>query len=484
MAMVLSIRASSVLVACPAVHAARPLSKVGFPTRASRHALGLAVPHCPQNYALSSPVLGRGEFLMTYNRLGWAIPCRHMQMRSLSVLGHSEEANRDGRASAARVTKWGVATNVSLAMMKYFAGTLTASSALIADAAHSLSDLLTDMITLFVVDAARIPPDEDHPYGHGRFEAVGSLMVSIILAGTATGVGWSSFNVLAEWWTSGVIENGLTTSGYGAVAVLACVTSLISKEALYHATVRVGHDIGSPTLLANAWHHRSDALSSVAALLGVGGSLAGVPWLDPAAGILVSCLVAKAGLEIGWQALEEVTDKVDPSANTHVAVKEVAASIAGVLSIDRLRTRRMGPYLFVDVRIFVDPLISVSAARNVAEHLRREVHKAEPTVSEVLVHVTPYKDPPIAVGTNTLMRPHVELEREVRTSLEGSPGILGIARVITHYVPEEGIHLKVDIVCDFDITIREAREIALQAKLALESLPDVFSVDVDLDLKV
>uniref|UniRef100_A0A7S4VRT5 Cation efflux protein cytoplasmic domain-containing protein n=1 Tax=Alexandrium monilatum TaxID=311494 RepID=A0A7S4VRT5_9DINO len=381
------------------------------------------------------------------------------------------------RRLALRVTWWGAGTNVSLAAMKWIAGSLTGSTALVADAAHSLSDLLSDIITLFVVDVARVPPDPAHPYGHGRFEAVGSLSVAAVLVATAGGVGWASISVVAGWWRTGAVECALAESGYGGLAVAACVVSLLSKEALYHATIRVGRTVDSQTLVANAWHHRSDALSSVAALVGVGGSMVGMPLLDPAAGLLVSALVAKAGVEIGWEAVAEVTEKAEPGEEVREAVRAIARATAGVVSIDRLRTRKMGPFSLVDLCIEVDPEISVSAAYQVGEHLRHEIHRSQPNVSEVLVTVVPFQR-----GTVALMRPHTEVEREVRALLASVPGIRGVSHVIAHYVPGDGIRLKVDIVCDSSITVRDACGIAGEARSVLEGLHGISSVDVDLEL--
>lgn len=406
------------------------------------------------------------------------------QEASTSTAENLVVAESDGRAAAMRVTWWGAGTNISLAALKYAAGCLTGSSALVADAAHSLSDLLSDIITLFVVDAARLPPDEDHPYGHGRFEAVGSLSVAVVLVATAGGVGWSSAGTLLDWWCGSAFESGLAESGYGSLAVSACIISLVAKEALYHATVRVGNDIGSQTLIANAWHHRSDAFSSVAALLGVGGSLAGVPWLDPMAGVLVSGLVAKAGIEIGWEAIGEVTEKAVPDDETLMAVQRAAASTTGVTSIDRLRTRRMGPYALVDLHACVDPCISVSAAHNVARHLSHQIKMSARGISEVLIHIVPERHPGTTASSSALLRPHVDVEREVRVALERIPEIHGVSHVITHYVANAGIHLKVDIVCDDSITIKSASGIARKAKHILEELQDVTSVDVDLELQV
>jgi len=409
-------------------------------------------------------------------------------MGSKSRTPASEEqafvADTDSRAAALRVTWWGAGTNVSLAAVKYATGSLTGSTALVADAAHSMSDLLSDVVTLVVVDAARRPPDENHPYGHGRFETLGSLSVAAILVATAGGVGWHALLDIHGWWQTGTLGDTLASSGYGGCAVVACIISLASKEALYHATVQVGREVNSQILIANAWHHRSDALSSVAALVGVGGSLAGIPLLDPVAGLFVSGLVAKVGIEIGYESVCEVTEKVMVDSHTQESVNNSAAETPGVVRIDRLRTRKMGPYFLVDVVAEVDPQISISAAHHVAERLRREIHKSEKDVSEVLVNVVPYKQGGTSMAGATLMRTHDEVENEVRLALTQIPAILDVSDVVTHYEPDVGIRLKVDINCAEDITLQMACQTGREAKKLLSQLPDVISVDVDLDLDV
>jgi cation diffusion facilitator family transporter len=400
----------------------------------------------------------------------------------------------EGRSAALRVTWLGCGANVSLAALKYGAGTLSGSSALIADAAHSLSDMLSDFVTLFVVHYARVPADEDYPYGHGRFEALGSLAVSAVLVGTAGGICWETVSTLLEYWHSGIVENSILDSGYGGLAMAACGISLVTKEMLYHATVNVGRNINSQTLIANAWHHRSDAWSSVAALAGVGGCLVGIPVLDPVSGLLVSGLVAKAGFEIAWDAAQEVTEKVQADDEVIRAVRAAAGETEGILGIHRLRSRKMGPYCLVDLHVHVHPDISVSAGHHVAERLRHRIISSEPHVSEVLVHIEPFARADF-LDADIEMRPHPEVEREVRQVLAKVPEIIGVADVIVHYVPmtsshvmtlgvSHGIHLKVDIICDEEITVREAIAIAQRAKGILQKVEGVTYVDVDLELEV
>lgn len=213
-----------------------------------------------------------------------------------------------------------------------------------------------------------------------------------------------------------------------------------------------------------------------------------MPWLDPVSGLLVSALVAKAGSEIGWSALQEIMERSFPDDETRLAVEEAAAATAGVVRTSRLRARRMGPYELVDLRVEVDPLISMSAAHNIAKHLQNHIQDAVPSISEVFVHIAPaasaHAQEAASPKRDELMRPHAEVEREVRVALEHIPEIIGVSHVITYYKPSEGIQLKVDIICDEDLSIRTACRIARKAKRVLCRLPNITSVDVDLELDV
>jgi len=417
-----------------------------------------------------------------------------MQLRrcAASQGAQMELSELEGRNAALRVTWWGFGANVGLAGLKYVAGTLACSSALIADAAHSLSDLLTDFVTLFVLHYARVPADEDHPFGHGRFEALGSLAVSAVLIGTAGGIAWDALSTLQTVLAGSGAENAVLASGYGSVALGVCAISLVTKEMLYHASARVGRRINSQTLIANAWHHRSDALSSVACLVGVGGCMVGFPLLDPMAGLVVSGMVAKTGVEIAWEAALEVTERAEADDGLLVAVRAAAATTDGVLSIHGLRARKMGPYSMVYLHVDVDPDISVSAGYHVAERLRHKILTSESNVSEVLVHIQPFARAKYQAA-DVSMRSHTEVEREVRQVLGSVPEIRGVADVNVGYIPmssshvmlrgmSHGIHLKVDIICRQDITVGAANAIASDARGILLKLEGIAYVDVNLDL--
>jgi len=188
---------------------------------------------------------------------------------------------------------------------------------MIADGVHSLSDLVTDGITLWAARLTHKPQDADHPYGHGKFEAVGSLTISVTLAVTAGGIGWQAIESIQT------ILSGAELAVPTGIALVAAVVSIAVKEVLYHTTLRVGTRWNSKVVKANAWHHRSDSISTLVALVGVVGAMVRVPILDPVAGLFVSGLILKAALELGWDSLRDLTDEnVDA---------RLLSSVAGVL---------------------------------------------------------------------------------------------------------------------------------------------------------
>jgi len=275
-----------------------------------------------------------------------------------SPVAGAEVAVAEADAEANRITWIGAVVNVLLAGFKLLAGLLCGSAALVADAGHSLSDLISDLVTLATLRVSRLPPDADHPYGHGRFEALGALMIGFLLVATAWGFGQHAYADLAHQIATyhfmsepvqaassvgsaahghahgsgsgllGELAAGLkqswfssTSSGapswlrseHGA-ALLAAVASIGIKEWLYQITAAVGKKQNSQVLVANAWHHRSDALSSVVALVGIAGACLGFPMLDPLAGLGVAAMVATTGVHVGWDSIQQLTDGVDEKA--------------------------------------------------------------------------------------------------------------------------------------------------------------------------
>ena len=212
---------------------------------------------------------------------------------------------------ADRITKVGAVANMGMAALKGVVGTAACSPALQADAVHSLSDLVSDGVSLWALHRARRPPDKYYPYGHGKFEAVGSACVGGLLVAAGGGIGIHAIQAAVDACSAVEVSQAALGLQLGAAAVAALSVGI--KEALYRQTLTVAAEVRSSTLAANAWHHRSDALSSVVALVGIGGCACGVPLLDPLAGVVVSALILKEGASIGSQALGELTDsQVEP----------------------------------------------------------------------------------------------------------------------------------------------------------------------------
>ncbi len=374
---------------------------------------------------------------------------------------------------ALSVTWLGLIANLLMAIAKGFVGIISHSSALIADAGHSFSDLLSDMVTLWAVRMAGIPKDENHPYGHGKFETVGSFFVALMLVFTGIGVAW---HVLNKMNSPEVPETP---------ALWMAAIAIVVKEALFHLTRMVGRRSGSRILLANAWHHRSDAISSVAALVGIAGANWGIPMMDPIAGVLVAGLIVKAGIDIGYESLRELPDEI-PEEEVIIELKKILADVEGVDHYHEMRARRMGPHLLVDLHIEVDSMMSISAAHQVAERVRLRILDKIPAVNEVLVHVDAEDDFIEEEGGESsrdivLMRPQKEIEADVKKVINEIPEITGVTHIYCHYL-NQNLSVQVNIMLDTEMRIIEAQKIASKARMKIEQIKDIDDADLHLEL--
>lgn len=373
--------------------------------------------------------------------------------------------DRSGKDSV-RVTVVGVIANIVLALLKGLVGFLSQSTALIADAAHSLSDLLSDAVTLWSVTISRKPVDDSHPYGHGKFETIGTLFISLMLIGAGAGIAIHGIEHL----------NNPLVPGRAAIWMAAC--SIIVKELLYRYASLIGRRHQSRILLANAWHHRTDAISSLVALAGIVGAVYGYPLLDPIAAIVVSGWIIKAGLTIGYDALKELTDQ-GVEQDIIKSINDILTSITGVRHFHKVRARRMGPYMLVDLHIEVEETLSVSVSHQIAERVRYAILNRISAVNEVLVHVDAedhddLEHPP-------LMRPQKDIEDDIHAISQNIPDIQKITHITCHYIKATLI-VQVDIDIAQDKQIHEARAIAQQLKDALETIEDIQLADIHLEL--
>ena len=280
-----------------------------------------------------------------------------------------------------RIILIGALANLLLAVLKIAGGIVGRSTAMVADGIHSLSDLLTDGVVLFTHKIGQLPADENHPYGHGRAETIGATLVGAVIIVAGFGLAYRSLEIIAT--------DAFHTPTWPAA--LAAVVSIVINEILFRYTRSVGEKTKSPSLVANAWHHRSDAISSVAALIGIGGAMAGYPIMDPIAAIIVSVMIVKVGYNIAFRGLSDLMDTALSEEETR-RIKTLINSLPGVIQTHNLRTRRIGGEVLMDVHILVDHEVSVTEGHHIAESVRRELIRAMDNVQDILVHVDTEND--------------------------------------------------------------------------------------------
>lgn len=287
----------------------------------------------------------------------------------------------DRYSQAKKVTLIGALVNALLGIAKLIGGIVFHSHALIADGIHSFSDLFTDAMVVFASKYGSIDADESHPYGHQRIETAATLALSLLLILAGCGITWDALDEL--------IYSTHTMPGWWSIPIV-CV-SILANELLFHYTRHVGKRINSPLIITNAWHHRSDAASSIVVLIGVIGSLAGWVYLDAVAAIVVGLMIVKMGWEYGWNSVKELVDTA-VDAELLAKIESVIQQIDGVKKIHQLRSRFMGNNVLIDVHIQVSPKISVSEGHYIAQHVHRALVKQIDSVIDVVVHVDPEDD--------------------------------------------------------------------------------------------
>jgi cation diffusion facilitator family transporter len=271
--------------------------------------------------------------------------------------------------------------NLLLSLAQIVIGLVANSAALVADGIHSASDLLSDILVWFAARHAAMAPDEDHPYGHGRFETAATLGLGILLALVALGIVWNGIERLMD------AERTVP----GQLALLVAAVGIVAKESLYWYTIAVAKRLRSEMLRANAWHHRSDAISSIVVLIGVGGAVLGFSYMDALAAIVVGIMVAKIGWDLGWSALSELVDTALDEEQVGEA-KRIIVGIDGVRSVHMLRTRRNGAEASADVHVQVAPRVSVSEGHMISQAVEDRVIRQVEAITDVTVHIDPEDD--------------------------------------------------------------------------------------------
>ncbi|CAL0316192.1 unnamed protein product [Lupinus luteus] len=432
-----------------------------------------------------------------------------------SHFGHSHQdhdQNHLYQKEGENIFRLGLAADIGLAAGKAFTGYLSGSTAIIADAAHSVSDVVLSGIALWSFKVANAPRDKEHPYGHGKFETLGALGISCMLLATGGGIAWHAVDILMGVYSSspemvsqalahdhvhghqhGGHHHGIDMD-HPILALNMTIVSICTKEGLYWITKGVGEKQGSGLMKANAWHHRADAISSVVALIGVGGSILGVKFLDPLAGLLVSGMILKAGAESGYLSIMELVDAAIPAQHLD-PIKQTILQADGVEGCHRLRGRRAGSSLYLDVHIEVDPFSSVSAAHDIGENVRRHIHKSHPNVAEVFIHIDPAMSHGSSCTTDqqdswsiNMDRDSVvpagdtNIERIVSKIISSNFQQMSVER-ITRHVFQGKIVLQIEVSMPPDIQIRNAEEMAQQAeKEVLKAVSNVSHVGIQLRL--
>ncbi|HDV6322528.1 TPA: cation transporter [Burkholderia multivorans] len=358
----------------------------------------------------------------------------------------------DKHAVARKSTFVSIVLNVVLATFQIAVGVIAHSQALIADGVHSISDLISDFVVLVANRHSGAVPDADHNYGHSRYETVASLFLGAILIAVGIGMLWRGGERLVHLDTIPPVHFS---------ALLVALTVLVSKEALFRYMLREARRVRSAMLVANAWHARSDAASSLVVAIGIVGSLFGFRLLDPIAAAIVGFMVARMGWTFGYDALQDLSDRALSLAET-AEIRALLAATPGVRDVHDLRTRKMGDAALVDAHILVDPMISVSEGHYIAETARARV-LADPRVLDALIHVDPEND--------AARRPALALppRDEIATRLEAALAQRGLrATAINLHYLSTGLEI------DVTLPAETSSDAALADKLDIDALKRQF----------
>ena len=296
-------------------------------------------------------------------------------------MGSTVQNKTENTKAQHKATIIGAVVNILLAIFKVLFGVISNSHALLVDGIHSLSDLITDALVIIVTKYAHDEPDIKHPYGHQRYETIGSLAIGSFLIALAGAIIFSGFEKL--------FIKDLPIPGWTAVIV--ALLSIASKEWVYHYTVKIAVQTKSQILKANAWHHRTDSLSSIVVVIGLLGSYAGVSWLDPVAAIVVALMIGKVGVDLVWNNIAELVDTAPPQEFID-KVTSIISKIPEIKGTHKLRCRKSGSNIILDLHIQVEPYISVSEGHQIGDNLTHLLLTEVEEINDVTVHIDPEED--------------------------------------------------------------------------------------------
>lgn len=297
----------------------------------------------------------------------------------------SEKSSRE--KGIYKVTIVGSVVNFLLLVFKFFAGITGHSAAMLADAVHSLSDFITDIVVIVFVRIARKPEDKGHDYGHGKYETLATAIIGLLLLCVGFGIFWNGASSIYTFLQGGQLESP------GVVALVAALVSIVSKEILYQYTVIQGKKLNSQAVVANAWHHRSDALSSIGTAIGIGGAiLLGDHWrvLDPIAAVVVSFFIMKVSVQLLIPCVDELLEKSLPD-DVEKEIEQTVLSFPGVSQPHHLRTRRIGSYYAIEIHVRMDGKITLEEAHGTATAIENKLKEMFGKGTHVGIHVEPTK---------------------------------------------------------------------------------------------
>jgi cation diffusion facilitator family transporter len=365
-----------------------------------------------------------------------------------------------------RVTWTSVGLNLVLTAVQIMVGIVGNSQALVADGVHTLSDLITDGMVLFAIQHSAKGADEEHPYGHARIETAVTLVLGIVLVVVAMGIAWRAGDRML-----------LDASPFTIPSIITLWIALLTlavKEGLYIYTIRTAARFGSELLRANAWHHRSDAMSSLIVVAGIGGAQFGFGYLDAVAAIVVAVFIAKIGVQLGWRALRELIDTgLDPDDRDEI--RRVIHSVNGVKALHLLRTRRMGGQAYVDVHILVEPKLSVSEGHQISEVVRHRLIQQIAPVTDVMVHIDTEEDEAGGVDSGLPLR--AEIENRLQRYFTDIPQAIAIEETLLHYGKGQ-VDVELRLPLSAVATTYEAQALGRRFANAARSDKDIGKIDV------
>jgi cation diffusion facilitator family transporter len=375
-------------------------------------------------------------------------------------------ASEERYATVRRVTLVGAAVDFALGVGKIFVGAAVHSQALIADGLHSLSDLVTDVMVIWAARHASRAPDASHPYGHQRIETMAAVVLGLVLVLVAGGI---AYDALAK------LVRGDAGATPGAWSLAIAAASIVSKEAIYQYTARAARRLDSDLLMSNAWHSRTDALSSLVVIAGLVGAMLGYPAFDAVAAILVAGMITWIGWTITRNGARELVDTAVDADQTR-QIQGVAIGVEGVGGVHDLRTRRMGSDIVLDGHILLaEPTVSVSEGHRIGESVRRHLKKSFPNMHDITIHVDAEDDQAHQRSAHLPLR--AELLDRLKRYWEDVPGADSMVKTVFHYL-DGGVQVEAWLPLSGFEDIGQAQQAAQRLRESVASDPDIQHIDI------